>query len=64
MNKQDEKKIMKRGTVDKRTFSYVIDNVALEFTLRTDVKTELVAFKQMLLAAINDVDVELEKHKH
>lgn len=49
--------------VNKRigNFKYKLNGIPLEFNLRTDVKIELKAFREMLLMALKDVDEEIEK---
>ena len=51
------KKQLKKSQEDKRTFNYEQDDVKLNFTLRTDVKRELVAFLDLL----NEAKVDIEK---
>lgn len=55
------KNIVKRETVDTRQFSYSKNKVNLGFTLRIDTKTELKDFKDLLLKAIEDIEIELKK---
>jgi len=43
-----------------KNFNYLKGNVQLAFNLRTDVKTELKAFLELLEKAIKDVKTELE----
>lgn len=43
-----------------KNFNYVKGNVQLAFNLRTDVKTELKAFLELLNKAVKDVQKELE----
>ena len=44
-----------------KNFNYIKGNVQLAFNLRTDVKTELKIFKELLERAIKDVNEELEE---
>jgi hypothetical protein len=53
---------VKQNNNVRKTFSYSKDKVALEFILRIDVKNELRDFKQLLEAALDEVDQELIKH--
>ena len=55
------KNIVKREKVDKRQFSYSKNKVNLGFTLRTDVKSELKDFRDLLEKAIEDINKELKK---
>ena len=55
------KNIVKRETVDTRQFSYSKNKVNLSFTLRTDVKSELKDFRDLLEKAIEDINKELKK---
>lgn len=55
------KNIVKRKTVDTRQFSYSKNKVNLGFTLRTDVKSELKDFRDLLEKAIEDINKELKK---
>lgn len=54
---------MTRDTIERKQFNYQIGSTALNFTLRTDVKTELKAFREMMVAAMADIDKELEAFK-
>jgi hypothetical protein len=56
-------KILKKQHTDSRAFSYAKGNVQLNFTLRTDIKQELKDFKEVLQAALVDVDAEIEAKK-
>jgi len=55
-----DKKIMKAETVSSKKFSYTLDGVDVNLTLRTDVKKELKACKEILVRAIQDIDDELK----
>lgn len=48
-------------TETRRTFDYKIGDVTLNFTLRTDIKDELIVFKRMLEKGIADVTEQLGK---
>jgi hypothetical protein len=52
---------LKRDHTDSRYFSYVSGGTNLNFTLRTDIKTELKSFKDCLEAALEDVNAEIGK---
>lgn len=54
------KNIVKKETVDTRQFSYSKNKVNLNFSLRTDVKSELKDFKELLLQAVEDINKELK----
>jgi hypothetical protein len=55
------KQILNRESVQSREFSYATGNVSLKFTLRTDVKSQLVDFLKLLNAATEDVTEEVNK---
>ncbi len=46
--------------VPRKTYDYTLDGCNLNFSLRQDVKKELVAFKQLMIKAIKDIDEDLE----
>jgi hypothetical protein len=50
-----------KNSVVNRTFSYSIGSVSLNFTLRTDIKTELVDFLKILESAHEEVTAQLEQ---
>lgn len=53
---------LKRDTgVINRKFDYVKGKVHLDFTLRIDIKQELKDFMEILCAAVEDVQKELDK---
>lgn len=54
---------VRRDHTTNKKFGYNKDGVTLDFTLRTDVKIELVAFLEMLKQAVVDVQEELNKFK-
>lgn len=55
------KQILSNNTVTKQ-FSYSREKVALNFSLRIDIKNDLKCFKELLEAALIDVSDELKKH--
>ncbi|HBT75059.1 TPA: hypothetical protein DEB29_03605 [Candidatus Wolfebacteria bacterium] len=44
-----------------RNFGFKKGNVALNFQLRTDIKTDLKDFRECLTAAVDEVDREIAK---
>ena len=54
-------KILKTDAVTKKTFSYTLEGININFTLRVDVKKELKAAKDILIQAIKDFDEEIKK---
>lgn len=59
MKNSEQKKILTATTEAKKTFSYELNGVTFNATLRIDVKKELVAMKEILVRAIEDFDKEL-----
>lgn len=57
------KQVIQSSTIQRKTFDYKLGGVNLNFSLRIDIKTELQEFKNCMLKAIEDIDVELEKLK-
>lgn len=55
------KTFLERKHTDNKDFSYQKGVCKLTFSLRTDIKQELKDFKEMLEAAIIDVDEEIKK---
>lgn len=53
------KNTIKKETIDTRTFSYSKNKVNLNFSLITDIKSELKDFKELLLQAVEDINKEL-----
>ena len=53
------KNTIKKDTTDTRAFSYSKNKVQLNFSLRTDIKSELKDFRELLLQAIEDINKEL-----
>jgi len=56
-------KIIEAKVEQKTTFSYTLDGVSFNVTLRTDIKKELVSFLEILERAKVDVSAELAKLK-
>lgn len=56
-------KILKTDNISHKRFAYELDEVKISFDLRTDIKKQLKAAREILLRAIQDFDVELEKLK-
>jgi hypothetical protein len=53
------KNTIKKDTTDTRAFTYSKNKVQLNFSLRTDIKSELKDFRELLLQAIEDINKEL-----
>ena len=53
------KNTIKKETTDTRAFSYSKNKANLNFSLRTDIKSELKDFKELLLQAVEDINKEL-----
>lgn len=47
--------------IARKEFNYVKNGVALNFTLRTDIRTEMETFKELMGQAIKTLDIELDK---
>lgn len=45
----------------KKTFSYKKGTVNLSFTLNVDNKSEMKVFKELMLKALQDIDLEIER---
>ena len=54
---------VEKNHVTRKSFSFKIGKVNLDFTLRTDIKTELEDFKQLLVDALEEVTKDLEEQK-
>lgn len=54
---------MNASSVQRKEFNYNLGDVKLGFTLRTDVKVELKAFKELLERALEDIVKELDGMK-
>lgn len=54
------KKILQRDQSQSKSFSYKKGNVSLNFTLRIDIKQDLKDFKDCLIAAVDDVETEIQ----
>lgn len=50
---------MTTETVQRKEYVYALGGVQLKFTLRTDVKTELKAWKELMERAAIDIDADL-----
>ena len=55
------KNTIKKETTETRAFTYPKNKVQLNFSLRTDIKSELKDFKELLLQAVEDINKELKK---
>ena len=53
------KNTIKKDTTDTRAFTYSKNKVNLNFSLRTDIKSELKDFRDILEQALEDVNKEL-----
>jgi hypothetical protein len=53
------KNTIKKETTDTRAFSYSKNKVQLNFSLRTDIKSEMKDFRELLLQAVEDINKEL-----
>jgi hypothetical protein len=51
---------IKEDHIERKSFNYSKNGVELNFTLRTDIKTELNIFKELMEKAIEDIKKELE----
>lgn len=60
MPSKNNKPVLQTTTVARKDFNYNIGDIRLNFQLRTDIKGELKAFREMLVRATEDVDKELE----
>jgi hypothetical protein len=54
------KNTIKKDTTDTRAFTYSKNKVNLNFSLRTDIKSELKDFRELLLQALEDINKELK----
>ena len=57
----NKKQLMSVNNIQRKEFNYVLGNIKLNFTLRTDVKAEMKGFKELMERAIKDLDEELAK---
>lgn len=57
--KQEQKKVLQSNKETNKKFSYELEGLTLNMTLRIDIKKELVAMRQMLLKGVMDIDIEL-----
>lgn len=58
-----EKAVLHSEAIQRKEFTYTLGDVSLKFTLRTDIKSELKAFRELASHAVEDIDAELEKIK-
>lgn len=58
-----QRRIMEKTAKFNREFSYSLSGVNLNFTLRIDTDTELLAFRECIIEAMQDIDGELAKLK-
>ncbi len=54
------KPLMQSETIQRKEYVYTLGTVQLKFTLRTDVKAELKAWKELMEKAMVDVKADLE----
>lgn len=47
--------------IPNKQYSYELDGIQLNFTLRQDVKKDMISFKKLCEQAMKDIDVDLEK---
>ena len=55
------KNTIQKETSTRRAFSYMKNKCNLSFTLRTDIKQELLDFKEILSEAIKDIEEQLKQ---
>jgi len=55
--------IIKKETIDRKTYTYRAGTVTLDFVLRTDIKEERKLFLGLLKAAVSDIEEELKGSK-
>lgn len=56
-----DKNKVKNNSTSSRSFDYSKDGVTLTFTLRTDIKDQLLAFAELLKVATLEVNNEINK---
>lgn len=61
MAKNPLKDIISTEKIERKEFSYSKQGVNLNFSLRTDIKKELVIFKEILEKAAQDVSAEIAR---
>lgn len=61
--KEQKGVIVKDSSIINRQFSYSLDGVNLNFSLRIDVKKELKTFLELMEAAKRDIELQLEDIK-
>ena len=55
------KKLLTKAHTENKSFNFSKGSVNLNFVLRTDIKSQLQDFKELLQQAIFDVDKEIKK---
>lgn len=55
--------IIKKETIDRKSYTYRAGSVSLDFVLRTDIKEERKLFVGLLKAAVADIEKELNESK-
>lgn len=63
MKKPQQKPQITTAHVERKVYSYELENVKLQFALRTDVKKEIKAFLQLIEKAAVELSEDLEKIK-
>lgn len=64
MSKRKEKKPAPKlqiNSITNRTFNYSLNECNLSFTLRTDIKEQLITYVELLTVALKEVKEEIEK---
>lgn len=59
-NTRKNAKSVQRNPVVRKEYSYELNGVTLDFTLRQDTKTEMSAFIKLLESALTDVRADVE----
>lgn len=59
--KSNFKNTIRTENTTSKDFNYMLGDVNLKFSLRTDIKQQLKDFKECLVRAVEDVDNELKK---
>ena len=54
------RQVLQKNPTEQRTFDYAKGGVTLRFTLRTDIKSELIDFLELLKEAVEDVTKQIE----
>jgi len=63
MASKNNKPVLQAKTIQRKEFDYTLGGVNLNFKLRTDVKVELKAFKELMERGIEDINAELAAMK-